>query len=520
MAAKKRSRLKRLCRWALYALAALLIAQACLFSVLRPREATGGPLAGYTYLRNPFTLTVTLIDYHGEEASVTVPAACRLHGVPFRVKIYAPSLFAGNEEIVSVRLDEGVRFAWDAMHGLFSGCSRLIEADLTGADTRGVRDMGYLFMNCKALERADLTGIDASAVESISGMFSNCGALEEIRGYEALDTSSLRLMHHAFSGVKSMERIDLSAWDLSRLENGAWCFQSCGAKEIRLPDNLPVISAGFMNHAAAIEGEAFAIPPGVKAIGYAHTFYDFATEDFARFVVPPENNAFSVIDGALYTADGAALLAVPRGMAFDGGVFALPEGVTFLPELCFSRNKHFHTLVLPDSYEIRPYVPLRDPQYQINGDGGNINAGSSLSIALYLYTAVTDYAVKESHPLYRAENGLLFSRDMRALVAVPARYDRRIVLPEGVRSWQTYAMWAEGSAGVDRLMENCPGVDIPATLTDIAQDQIDMLNRLAEKQYHESFEIAVSPDNPVYRVDGAGRLARREEAMEDQENLN
>ena len=518
MAKEKKSILRALVRWVLRVIFVLLIALLCFSSAVRPREAANGPLAGYTYLRNPFTLTVTLVHYHGEESSVTVPAACRLHGVPFRVKIYAPSLFHGNQEIVSVRFDEGVRFAWDTMNGLFSGCTSLIEADLKGADTRGVRDMGDLFMNCKALTRADMTGIDASAVENISRMFSNCGALEKLIGYEALDTSSLMRMHHAFSGVKKLEIIDLSAWDLSRIENSSWCFQSCGAKEIRLPDNLAVISAGFMNHAAAIAGEVFSIPPEAKAIGYAHTFYDFATEDFTRFSVPPENRDFSVINGALYTADGSALLAVPRGMAFDGGVFALPEGVVFLPELCFSRNRHFHTLVLPDSYEIRPYVPLHDPQYRLNGDSGNINAGSSLSIALYMYTAVTDYAVKDSHPLYRAENGLLFSRDMRTLVAVPARYDRRIIIPEGVRSWQTYAMWAEGSAGVDRLMENCPGVQIPASLTDIAQDQIDMLNRLAEKKYNECFEIAVSPDHPVYRVDEAGYLTCREENAEAGEN--
>lgn len=78
MAKEKKSILRALVRWVLRVIFVLLIALLCFSSAVRPREAANGPLAGYTYLRNSFTLTVTLVHYHGEESSVTVPAACRL----------------------------------------------------------------------------------------------------------------------------------------------------------------------------------------------------------------------------------------------------------------------------------------------------------------------------------------------------------------------------------------------------------------------------------------------------------
>lgn len=489
------------------------------------REGKSGPLAGFAYTVNPFSRSVMLIRYTGNESDVIIPGQVHILGIPMRTELVSQTLLCGNEHIVSVTFEPGAQLFLGSMHGLFEGCTALEYACLSGLDTRGVTDMARAFRNCRSLRHADMTGMDTAAVETMYAMFSGCSALERIDGYAQFDTGALKVMSFAFSDVRRLDRIDLSAWDLDQLEAGAWCFQNCRAREIRLPDNLAVISAGFMDHASSVEGEEFAIPAGVKAIGFAHTFYDFAGEDFVRFAVPQENSAYRVIDGALYTADGTALLAVPRGMTFENGVFALPEGVTFLPELCFSRNRHFHTLLLPDSYVIRQHVPLHDPQYILPGDGGNINAGNSLSIALYMYTAVTDYAVKGSNPRYRSADGVIYSCDMREIIAVPARYDRWLEIPVGVTAWRESAMWAEGPASVDRLMENCPGVSIPASMTEIAQDQIDMLNRLRRKRYHEAFEIDVHPDNPAFEIDGDGYLRRldarqiRNKAKKEREHL-
>lgn len=311
----------------------------------------------------------------------------------------------------------------------------------------------------------------------------------------------------AFNQTKALEKVDLSRWDLSHVTNSGWCFQFCNASQILLPDSLKTISAGFVNHASKYTGNTFAVPAGVEKIGYAHTFYDFGTGDFAEFTVAEGNVHYIAIDGILYSADGEELLAVPRSKTFAGGVYEIPEGVTFLGELCFSRNYNITTLVLPDSLDIY-YVGLNDPNYIIHGDDGNLNAGSNLNIAIYCYTGITSYAVKDTNPNYASVDGIIYSKDMTAVVAVPSRYDRHLNIPEGVTTWAYEAMWAADSATVTGLMSGCPGVSIPSTLVDISQDQIDKLNRL--KTANNAFSITVSADNPVYCLDESGYLTTRD----------
>ena len=188
-------------------------------------------------------------------------------------------------------------------------------------------------------------------------------------------------------------------------------------------------------------------------------------------------------------------------------MFEVPEGVDYFGELSFSRNYNIHTLVLPDSYEIE-YVPLNDPRYIVYGDTGNLNAGTNLSIAIYCYTGVTSYAVKDSNPRYASQDGVIYSKDMTSLVAVPARYAQALTVPEGVTDWEREAMWADGSATVDNLMANCPGVSLPSTLTHISEEQFAMLNRLHRNRAgsDKPFTITIAEGNPVFRLDEDGCL--------------
>ena len=135
---------------------------------------------------------------------------------------------------------------------------------------------------------------------------------------------------------------------------------------------------------------------------------------------------------------------------------------------------------------------------------GNLNAGSNLSIAVYCYTGIAQYAVKPTNPRYASANGILYSKDMTAVVAVPSRYAQYMAIPEGVTAWKAEAMWAVDTAVVDGLMSKCTGVSIPASLVSIAPDQIAKLNRL--NKAYSSFKITVSPQNPVYCLDAKGNL--------------
>lgn len=508
---------------------------------------------------------IILTKYIGEAADVVVPDSMLIDEENFSVVLDSDVVFRGNTGITSVTLSEGVSFLDDSMYllfgecsalttvdfsavdtasvtnmsyifyhctalksfvfpavdtsavttfrGLFNGCTALTSVNVSALDTSSVTDMSYMFYDCNKLKALDLSSFNTSQVVSLRGMFSLCQRLSGLTGYENWDTSSVENMYQTFNKVAYSLKadtqvcIDLSGWDLSSLTNNGWCFQMCRAQQIIVPENIPLMSAGFVNHAIRYAGESYTIPSGVKKIGYAHTFYDFATDDFTEFRVADGNEFYQAIDGVLYSGDGTEMLAVPRNKPFEDGVFEIPEGVNFLGELSFSRNYNIHTVVLPDSYEIE-YVPLNDDRYIVFEDTGNLNAGTNLSIAIYCYTGITDYAVKESNPRYASENGLIYSKDTTRLIAVPARYDRLIDIPEGVTDWDREAMWADGSDTVDNLLSGCPGVNLPASLKTISDDQLEMLNRLHQNRAdtENPFTITLAEGNTAFRLDEEGCL--------------
>ena len=441
-------------------------------------ENAGTAVSDFEYVLQPDG-SILLENYIGESDTVLVPDSYLLEGTLHPVVLESKTVFSENTSLVEVTLSPGVGFQNNSMAWLFYGCT--------------------------SLQTAVLSGLDTSAVTDLSRMFAKCEALSRIEGYTQWDTSSVLSIAYMFHQTKSLKEVDLRNWDLSGLKNSGWCFQLCGAESILLPDNLAVISAGFLNHASKVKGSSFVIPAGVKRIGYAHTLYDFATASLTEILVAAGNTNYKAVDGILYSADGKEMLAIPRSKTFENGVYEIPEGVEFLGELSFSRNYNVKKLLLPDSYRLA-VIKKYDPAYIVYQDVGNLNSGLNLHIAVYCYTGVTQYAVKESNPWYKSHEGVIYSKDMTALLAVPTRYDRLLQIPEGVITWEEEAMWCAGTTAY-ALMKNCPGVTIPSTMLTIPQMQIDKLNWL-ERTYR-GFTIKVSKDNPNYHTDAQGQLQHK-----------
>ena len=546
-------------------LLALIIALGVFTVIPTAAAAEEAALSDWEYTIDEEAGAVILTKYVGESNAVTVPGSFALGGRTFTAVLDTATVFRGNQTIASVTLEEGVSFLNQSMRllfgecsaltaadfsavdtadvvnmsyifyqcgslrsftfpavdtssvttirGMFSGCTNLASVDVSAIDTSAVTDMAFMFYNCTSLKKLDLSAFRTENVTTIRSMFSLCTHLSGLTGYENWDTSHVEEMYQTFNkvayslGAGTQVCIDLSRWDLSNLKNSGWCFQMCRAQQILLPDNLAVMSAGFLNHAIRYTGTSFTVPVGVKKIGYAHTLYDFATDALTEIRVAEGNTAYQAIDGVLYSADGTEMLAVPRNKPFENGVFEIPEGVNFLGELSFSRNYNIHTVVLPDTYEIE-YVPLHDERYIVFEDTGNLNAGTNLSIAIYCYTGITDYAVKDTNPRYASSDGIIYSKDMTRVVAIPARYDRAVTIPEGVTDWDREAMWADGSETVDNLLANCSGVTLPSTLTSISDDQLEMLNRLHTNRADSNnpFTVTLSEDNHAFRLDEEGCL--------------
>ncbi len=475
-------------------------------------EETGGlTLEDWNYWVKEEDGTVRLTEYVGTADTVVVPSYFEAEGRNCPVIVNGP-LFSSKRNVNSVSFDEGVSFE-ESMSSLFSGCSSLTHVDLSGVSTAGVKYMDSMFAGCGSLKDLDLSSFDTSSVLSIRRMFSNCQSLSGLTGYENWDTSSLQNMSYAFNyfvytaGSKVPVTVDLRNWDLSHIRNNCACFQYSSVRRILLPENLAVISAYFLNHAIKFEGSSFTVPAGVKKIGYAHTFYDFGTNDMTEILVAEGNTNYKSVDGVLYSADGTEMLAVPLRKRFENKVFEIPEGVEFLGELSFSKNPYVTKLILPDSFEIK-YVPYGNSRYVVYGDTGNINVGTNLSIAIYIYTNINDYTVKDTNPRYTSVNGIVYSKNMDVVVAIPMRYNGVMDIPEGVARWEREAMWADGEGVVDSLLSACPGVNIPSSMKAIATDQLNMLNRLHANRKNSSkpFTITVAEGNENFCLDENGCL--------------
>ena len=63
---------------------------------------------------------------------------------------------------------------------MFSGCSSLIELDLSNLNTSDVTDMSYMFQSCSKMINLNLSKFDTSSVKDISHMFRGCSQLIEL----------------------------------------------------------------------------------------------------------------------------------------------------------------------------------------------------------------------------------------------------------------------------------------------------------------------------------------------------
>lgn len=470
----------------------------CVCGAVNLRDVTvHDSLVAYEHTLNEQDHTVLLTKYIGGETDITVPDMYVIKGVKYRPVLDSATVFAGNTAINSVTICYGAGYKDNSMKAMFDGCSGLRSVDLSDADTFSVVSMRALFYDCKSLETLDLHGMDTASLKDIGYMFSG---------------SSYGNM------PKKLKTIDLSSWDLSRVINSSCCFQRCQAQTILLPDSLAVMGSFFFNHTNNVNSESFTIPAGARKIGLAHATYNFATDGFKEFKVADGNGYYKTLDGILYSIDGASLIAIPKGKTFEGNTFTIPEGVTFLGELSFSRNQNIHTVVIPNSFEIE-YVEVGDEDYKLDQyDGGNLNGGNNLSVAVYYYCEnLSRYEVKESNTRYTATDGIIYSKDATEVVAIPARYQGKIVIPEGVTDWKAGAFYVGyGDEGDNNTFANkvtlaCTGVHIPSSLTSMEEKELLILNWIVDQYIagnRSEFIITVAEGNTAFAVDESGHLMR------------
>ena len=316
------------------------------------------------------------------------------------------------------------------------------------------------------------------------GAFFNCSGLD---GELILEEGVKEIGTLAF-GADGAKKINFTSVELpSTLKKiGPYAFQYCtGIKTISLPEGLEIISDGAFDHMSGLEDEKMIIPSTVHTIGGdynvdentgygGHVFYDMGkNETFTEFEVAKDNKYFKAVDGVLYSKDMTRMLAYPRGKRDT--VFEIPEGITQIDEMAFSRAYYLKKVILPDSYVITDDLP----ENILNQDA------NSLSGALYVYTSVNEIGVKDTNVNYTTVDGILYSKNMTCIYYIPNKYTGNVNIPEGVREIEKGCMFAPNKGNT-----NWNNIYIPSTMVYMDKNTVEFLN--------EYFKDYVIMENSIY----------------------
>ena len=112
------------------------------------------------------------------------------------------------------------------MGGMFFGCSRLINLNLSTFNTSNVTNMSDMFDGCKALTSLDLKNFNTSNVMRMSEMFAHCSALT-ILDLKNFNTSNVTTMSWMFGDCSALTTLDLSSFNTSNVEVMRNMFWGC-----------------------------------------------------------------------------------------------------------------------------------------------------------------------------------------------------------------------------------------------------------------------------------------------------
>lgn len=145
-----------------------------------------------------------------------------------------------------------------SMAGMFRGCVRLTEADLSSFMTGGVKNMSGLFYNChslrcvhglnklcvneawnlshmfygcRALAKLDLGAFYTRNLEDMSHMFAGCCNLIEIRGLDMFITEGVKNMEAVFADCKKLRKLTLRNFNFGDAKNISRMFFYCETLE-------------------------------------------------------------------------------------------------------------------------------------------------------------------------------------------------------------------------------------------------------------------------------------------------
>ena len=185
---------------------------------------------------------------------------------------------------------------------------------------------------------------------------------------------------------------------------GKYAFSSCPElKSVEVPDSVRSVGDGAFAFCNGLE--RVSIGTGLESIGEIPFLSDSGLKGIT---VSAGNPYYASADGVLFTKDMRRLIRYPPGR--KGPVYEIPKGVTHVEGSAFESCKGLEQLDIPDSV-------------MYMGDGTFRGSG------------IGCFSVSENNTSYRSADGIIFSKDMKELVAFPPRSKiREYNVPDPVTS--------------------------------------------------------------------------------------
>ena len=172
-----------------------------------------------------------------------MPALKKISGAEVldtQLMVKAGGMFAQNRNLESVNVSNWNTgklqntSAASGYYGMFMNCAKLKALDVSGWNTGNVTETVRMFAGCSLLTTIDVSGWKTAKITNMNEMFSGAGISQIAVNGSGWDTSNLVYSYGMFEDCANLTEIDLSAWNVSKLEKAFSMFENSGLKSIDL----------------------------------------------------------------------------------------------------------------------------------------------------------------------------------------------------------------------------------------------------------------------------------------------
>ena len=154
--------------------------------------------------------------------------------------VNAGGMFAQNRKLESVDVSNWNTgkiqntSAAGGYYGMFMNCAKLKVLDVSKWDTKSMTEMIRMFSGCETVTKLDVSGWKTDKVTHMNEMFSGTGISQIAVNGSGWDTSNLVKSYNMFEGCANLTQINLSTWNVSKLEDTSEMFADSGLTSIDL----------------------------------------------------------------------------------------------------------------------------------------------------------------------------------------------------------------------------------------------------------------------------------------------